>query len=110
MDSFATRLCHLRESHELKKNELARILNVSPACVSQYERGDSIPGYDIICNISQYFGVSIDYLLGNKLSGLDVQLEDDFTKEISYVSLINLCNGIPTEKRDALLHIIKALR
>lgn len=110
MDSFAKRLCHLRESKELKKNELARILNVSPACISQYERGDSVPGYDIMSDISQYFGVSIDYLLGNMHSGLDVQLEDDFTKEISYVSLINLCNSIPVEKRDALLHIINALR
>lgn len=110
MGTFAQRLTQLRERHDLKKSELASIINVSPACVSQYERGDSMPGYDILCLLSQYFGVSTDYLLGNKTNDFCYQLDDCYCNDMSYHDLLLLCSSVPREHREILLRIIAAFK
>ena len=66
MSIFAERLTQLREDQDIKQEQLAKILNVSKSCISQYEGGKNMPGYDTMLRISQYFGVSIDYLLGKR--------------------------------------------
>ena len=66
MAAFAQRLTSLRESKDLKKKELAEILNVSSSSISQYESGTNMPGYDILCRLSEYFDVSIDFLLDDE--------------------------------------------
>ena len=88
METFAHRLTYLRESRELKKKDLAAILNVSAACVSQYEKGLSMPGYDILCRLSEYFNVSIDFLLGNEQYIIKFQLENIFVDDITYLSFV----------------------
>ena len=110
METFAHRLTHLRESKDLKKKDLAAILNVSAACVSQYEKGHSMPGYDILCRLSEYFNVSIDFLLGNEEGIFKFQLSDVFVDDLTYLSLLDQCNRVPAKNRSALLSVIKALQ
>lgn len=110
MSLFAQRLSLLRESKGLKKKELADILNVSAACISQYENGTSMPGHDILLCIAQYFNVSLDFLLGNESELPKFQLSDIFYDNMSYLSLLTACVQIPKKKRQALLSIINALR
>lgn len=110
MGSFAQRLTFLRESKDLKKKELANILNLSASCISQYENGTSLPGYDTLCHISRYFGVTIDYLVGNDTTTLELGLENDYYKGITYFALMKACNDIPTDKRHILLDLITSLR
>ena len=110
MDGFARRLTHLRESRDLKKNQLAKILNVSDSCVSQYESGSSMPGCDILLCISQYFGVSIDYLLGNDGGDLTFPLDGFFCDNVSYYALLSRCSNLTPNKRHALLTMIDALQ
>ncbi len=110
MESFAQRLTLLRESKELKKKDLAAIVNVSPSCISQYERGTSIPGHDILIKLSQYFGVSIDFLLGNDGACPGFHLADAYTEDVSYLALLDACAGVTGRNRKALLAVIEALQ
>ena len=105
MESFAQRLTALRESKDLTKKELAKLLSVSPACISQYEKDSNMPGYDTLCRISQYFGVSVDYLIGNDVSSLE-----DYVDDVSVLSLLSNCHKVPKENRRALLEVITALQ
>lgn len=107
MASFAQRLTFLRESKDLKKKDLAQILNVSAACVSQYESGTYMPGHDILTRIAQHFNVSIDFLLANEGESFD--LSQTFYDEVTYLDLINACSKIPTKNRSAFLAIANAL-
>ena len=110
MELFAQRLTALRESKDLTKKELAKLLSVSPACISQYEKGSNMPGYDTLCRISQYFGVSVDYLIGNDTSSLKFSLFEDYVDDISILSLLSNCHKVPNENRRALLEVITALQ
>ena len=110
MDSFAERLTLLRESKDLKKKELASILNVSAACISQYESGSIMPGYDILSRMSDYFGVSVDFLIGADRATAKLGLGEVYTGNTTYLGLLNACSQIPANKREALLAMVEALR
>ena len=58
------RLRDLREDHDLTQVQVAKMLSCSQRVYSNYERGDiDIPTYVLIA-LSNFYGVSVDYLLG----------------------------------------------
>ena len=65
MSEFPNRLRKLRKESDLTQKELAEILNTTEATLSRYENGAREPKLDLIHKIANYFGVSVDYLLGN---------------------------------------------
>lgn len=109
MAEFAQRLTFLRESRDLKKKELAEILNVSSSSISQYESGTNMPGYDILCRLSEYFDVSIDFLLGNDTITDRISLEDSFCDGMTYQELLIACNSLPASGKQAILAVVRAL-
>ena len=109
MSSFSERLVLLRESRELKKKDLAELLNVSASCISQYEKGTSMPGYDVLLQLSQYFDVSLDFLLAND-SDIRFNLGNVYEGNMTYLSLLRSCENIPPKNRQALLSVINALQ
>lgn len=110
MKVFAERLIQLRESRDLSKTELAKILHVSTSCVSQYEKDTSMPGYDTLLSISRYFGVSVDYLLGNEKQELAFPPTCDFSSGVSYYTFLSYCSKLDPAKRHALLALVKAMQ
>ena len=61
---FGTVLKKLRKSHSLTQKELGLKVGLSKAVVSKYENGMGFPNFDMLIQISNYFGVTTDYLLG----------------------------------------------
>ena len=58
------RLKELRKSRGLSQQRLAMELNTTQNTVSRYETGEREADYAMLIAIADYFGVSIDYLLG----------------------------------------------
>lgn len=66
MEVFSNRLKELRNELPLEKRkqtDVAKELGISAQSYSTYENGRE-PNYELLCKISKYFNVSIDYLLG----------------------------------------------
>lgn len=61
---FAERLKELREKYDLSQSELGKTLNVTPQSISNYETGKRMPEISELIKLADYFGVSIDYLVG----------------------------------------------
>ena len=61
--------------------ELGQVIGVAESTISQYETGKRQPDYETLLKLGEYFGVSVDYLLGAEKkptaesSELDRQLE-----------------------------------
>lgn len=53
----------LREARGVSQQRLAMELNVSQTMISKYELGQSEPDICMIRSLSEFFGVSADYLL-----------------------------------------------
>ncbi len=68
-DIFAQRIKYYRRKEDLTQEELANKIGISPQSVSKWERGEGFPDVSLLPIIANYFGISIDELLGNdKLS------------------------------------------
>jgi transcriptional regulator with XRE-family HTH domain len=59
------RLRELRNKKGLTLKQLGSIIGVAESTVSLYEKGKRQPDNDTLIRIADYFGVSVDYLLGN---------------------------------------------
>lgn len=82
MDYFAKRLKELREQHHLSMMQLANVLHVSDAAISNWENSINEPKISYLIAISKYFDVSADYLLG--LEDEDGHKETDYNFEYSH--------------------------
>ena len=58
------RLKELRKEKDLSQSKLAEIFNISQQAVSHYEKGLRDMDYKLIKDMSNFFDVSTDYLLG----------------------------------------------
>lgn len=63
---IADKIKELRERKGLSQIEMANKLNIQQGSYSNYERGKRTPDIETLKKISNYFGVSIDYLADNK--------------------------------------------
>ena len=53
----------IREDHDIKQKDIAAVLHVSQNTYSQYENGVISLTADVLIRLSDYYQVSIDYLL-----------------------------------------------
>lgn len=60
---FKDKLKNLRTRHKLTQSELSRKLNINRTSISKYENGIQIPEIDVLKAISNFFEVSLDYLM-----------------------------------------------
>ena len=58
------RLKELREKRGISQVTLASALNLNQNSISRYETGEREADYATLIAIADYFGVSVDYLLG----------------------------------------------
>lgn len=53
----------LREDRDIRQKDIAQVLNVSQNTYSQYETGVISLTAEVLIKLSDFYGVSIDYLL-----------------------------------------------
>lgn len=61
---FAERIKKLRIEKKLTQQELGNKFGLTSTGVSYWESGKAIPSMDMINKLSDFFGVTIDYLIG----------------------------------------------
>lgn len=69
------RLKELRISENKTQSEIAKEINITQFTYSNYENGKTEPTVEILCQLANYYGVSLDYLVGR-----------DFNNEFGYMS------------------------
>ena len=60
---LSEKLYKLRKKSGLSQEQLAEQLNVSRQAISKWEQGTAVPESEKLIAISNYFGVTVDYLL-----------------------------------------------
>lgn len=85
---------------------LAKVLFVNQTAVSQWERGVTTPSPAILLKLSSMYGVSTDYLLGNKLS--DEQKKADILPDVGSVKMDDLDKKLMALLPDADPEVKKA--
>lgn len=87
------RLKELRQNLGYTQSKLAEKLNISRSAIAMYETNASEPDFELTAHIADFFGVSIDYLLGLE----ETNTMPDVIKVAIYGTIPA---GIPTEMID----------
>lgn len=110
--SFGQRLKQLREENHLTLEELSKKLNIGRSTISNYERDYRRPDINTIKHISDFFDVTVDYLLGKtdmrnyKVSKKE-QMADEIIQVLIEKKLIEKDEKLTDEKREWLLELLK---
>ena len=64
MEKFATRLKELRTEKGVSQQQVADVVRMSKMSVSHWESGHSEPSIPQLILLSEFFGVTVDYLVG----------------------------------------------
>ena len=64
ISTFSSRLKVLRQSKNLRQEQVAKLVGVNKSAISSYENNLRQPSYDILVRLANLYRVSTDYLLG----------------------------------------------
>lgn len=64
MDNFAVRLQNLRKEQKVPQKDLAEKLGITVRAYHYYEEGKRYPDFQGLIALADYFGVTLDYLVG----------------------------------------------
>lgn len=67
MDLFSDNLKFLRQSHQLRQQDLAEKLDVKRSQIGAYEEGRAMPKIPVLQQLAAYFGLTLDELIGKDL-------------------------------------------
>lgn len=62
---LVTTLRQLRLSRGVSQDVVAEACDISRVALTRYENGQRVPRIEIASRLADYYGVSVDYLLGN---------------------------------------------
>ena len=66
MSKFSENLINLRKEMKVSQAKIADKLGVAQQCVSRWEKDLSEPTLNNLIGLADFFGVSLDYLVGRK--------------------------------------------
>lgn len=89
---FPRRLKEEREKRDLTQIELAKAIGISNVMLSRYEKGTRSPDFETLVALADFFGCTIDYLLGhNQLAetkaGYHVEFQYPFLEQEERVDI-----------------------
>lgn len=104
--NFSENLRRLRKAKDIKQEALAEAMNVSRQTVSKWENGTAMPDFKKLNALAEYFGVTMDELLGFSNDKNNNDNINDYTKE--YINeLITLENMQSSKKIKELYKKLK---
>ena len=78
--ALSEKLYELRKKSNLSQEQLAEQLGVSRQAVSKWESGKAVPESETLISISEYFGVTLDYLMKENYSQSELVTDEGATQ------------------------------
>lgn len=110
------KLKEIRESKGISQRQAALALNLSPTVYNRYENGLREPPNALLLVIADYFGVSVDELLGRTPPEKEAQTEDEalqirerLRRDPNYRLLFSAADNASPEHLRAAAAMLKAL-
>ena len=94
------RLKEIRECRQITQQELADILGCTPVTYCRYETGARQPSIDTLLKLSEYFNVTVDYILGKDPADVSALSEYE-------IALIKTSREVPNHVRQDVLDYLE---
>ena len=111
MRSFGEILTSLREERGIYQKELAAILKVSVGTVSNYENNIHFPNQEALLQLADYFGVTVDYLLGRTSYRYSLDtLNEEYAPGMTVAELVDIVQHFSPQNTASFLDYIELLQ
>lgn len=100
-----------REERGIYQKELAAILKVSVGTVSNYENNIHFPDQDALLQLADYFGVTVDYLLGRTSYRYSLDtLNEEYAPGMTVAELVDIIQHFSPQNTASFLDYIELLQ
>lgn len=83
--TIGERIAQLRKNRSMSQFQLAKTLNIATSTLGMYETNKRKPNMEMLEKLADFFGVSIDYLLGRETSyKSDIDLDRAIDNAMSF--------------------------
>ena len=111
MRSFGEILTSLREERGIYQKELAAILKVSVGTVSNYENNIHFPDQEALLQLADYFGVTVDYLLGRTSYRYSLDtLNEEYAPGMTVAEMVDIIQHFSPQNTASFLDYIELLQ
>lgn len=111
MRSFGEILTSLREERGIYQKELAAILKVSVGTISNYENNIHFPDQEALLQLADYFGVTVDYLLGRTSYRYSLDtLNEEYAPGMTVAELVDIIQHFSPQNTASFLDYIELLQ
>ncbi len=94
------RLRELRKARNLTQKQVGDVLGITDQSYSRYETGEREPSLESLLKLSDLFGVTVDYLLGQK--AVESSALTDYE-----IQLVELTRRVDDRARDDILALLR---
>lgn len=103
------RLYELRTEKELSQRQIANIFDISQSTYNNWENSKSEPSITQLIELAKFFGVSVDYLIGNSDDLGNINY-DDVSLNPNELELLKLYKSLPVSARKNILDLMKNIK
>lgn len=108
MSKLSENLKRLRAQKGVYQKEVAPLLGVTVGSLSNYENGVHVPDPDTLMLLADYYGVSVDYLIGHTdctcpISAINRVIHGRYTVG----RFLELLDQLPEKELPYLVHMLK---
>ena len=104
------RLKALRSERGMSQTEFANKIGVAQNTVSNWENGNRLIDTETVARIADYFGVTIDYLLGRTDDMNQNSVEENISFDDFTYAMYNESKELTEEDKQALLGLARLLK
>ena len=112
------RIAELRKLKKISQADFGKDIGVAQNTVSQWERGAREPDLTTLNAIASYFGVSVDYLMGNAselsfalFNGEEAEIDDDLMQEVEgFAAFARQKKAAPSEDEAELMEFMTLVK
>lgn len=103
LERFGELLAQLRQDRRMTQAELGRVIFVSAGTISNYEKGVHYPDVEKLIKLADFFGVTVDYLLGRTESKLPPDVFEQIVLDGKTVGdLVQMLQQLPHDRKSAV--------
>ena len=88
-------LANLRKEKKLTQLELAEMFNYSDKAVSKWETGETLPELEVIYQLCEFYGVTLDYLTHEGSKEDKKQFVKEDTPDVNNIAITCLAGSVP---------------
>lgn len=107
---FPDRLKAIREDKGITQKHLAEVLSITISTISHYENGTREPSIEILIQMAEVLGVSVDYLVGSTdVNILPEEMNKPYCRKVSTGEILHRALQLDSNHRLELEYFLRCI-